>query len=258
MRAPKIAVLMAGLAVWGAQALAQAPPSSQATQALPASQASQTSEAAAPLSQVTQPSQTSEPAPTPSLARYSADGLYNLANAYARAGKPGLAVLNYERAALLAPDDADIRANLEYVRAAAHVATEPRNRFTSIAQATSPTLAAWLGVCGIVLIGAALLVKRVAPRPRWVRAGGILLGVALIGLTVSNAMLLWPRMHAAVVLVNQTPARVSPVPMGETAFVLPEAETVTMTARYEDFILVRTRAGLSGWVARANLGAVVP
>jgi hypothetical protein len=71
-------------------------------------------------------------------------------------------------------------------------------------------------------------------------------------------MLLWPRMHAAVVLVDQTPARVSPVPMGDTAFVLPEAETVTVTAQHEDFMLIRTRTGRYGWVARANLGAVVP
>jgi hypothetical protein len=71
-------------------------------------------------------------------------------------------------------------------------------------------------------------------------------------------MLLWPRLHEAVVLINQTSARVSPVPMGDTAFVLLEAETVTMTAEHEEFVLVRTRGGLSGWVARASLGAVVP
>jgi hypothetical protein len=71
-------------------------------------------------------------------------------------------------------------------------------------------------------------------------------------------MLEWPRIHEAVVLINQTPARVSPVPMGDTAFVLPEAETVTITAEHEEFALIRTRGGLSGWVARANLGAVVP
>jgi hypothetical protein len=86
----------------------------------------------------------------------------------------------------------------------------------------------------------------------------VLLGLALIALTASNARLLWSRMHEAVVLTNQTPVRVSPVPMGDTAFVLQEAETVTMTAEHEDFILIRTRGGLSGWVARANLGAVVP
>jgi type IV secretory pathway VirB2 component (pilin) len=220
MRAPKIAMLIAGLALWGGQTLAQ-------------------------------PSQSSQP-------RYSADGLYNLANSYARAGKPGLAVLNYERATLLAPGDADINANLEYVRASAHVPPERRSRLARIVQAANPTLAAWIGVLGIALVGVGLLASKLVPRFQWLRAGGILLGVALIALTVSNAMLLWPRMHEAVVLIDQTPVRVSPVPMGDTAFVLREAETVTITGEHEDFLLIRTRGELSGWVARANLGTVVP
>jgi hypothetical protein len=189
---------------------------------------------------------------------YSADGLYNLANSYARAGKPGLAVLNYERAALLAPDDMDINANLQFVRASAHVPTQPRNRFARIVQTVKPTPAAWIGVLGITLVALGLLAAGVAPRLRWTRISCILFGVALTTLAVSNAVLLWPHMHEAVVLINQAPARVSPVPMGDTAFVLPEAETVTMTAEHEDFILIRTRSGLSGWVARANLGSVVP
>jgi hypothetical protein len=189
---------------------------------------------------------------------HSADDFYNLGNSYARAGKPGLAVLNYERAALLAPGDADINANLEYVRASAHVVAEPRSRFARIALAASPASAAWLGVLGIALVGVGLLATKMTSRFRWVRRGGILVGVLLVALTASNAVLMWPRMRAAVVLVNQAPARVSPVPMGDTAFVLPEAETVTITAEHEDFILIRTRAGASGWVARGNLGAVMP
>ena len=220
MHTAMIAMLIAGLALCGGQTLSQ-------------------------------PSQ-------PPQARYSADGLYNLANSYARAGKPGLAVLYYERAALLAPDDEDINANLENVRAAAHVPTEPRKRFTRIAGAARPALAAWIGVVGIALVGAGLLARRITPRFRRLLAGGILLGIALIALTVSNALLLWPRMHEAVVLIDQTPARVSPVPMGDTGFVLPEAATVTVTAEHEDFVLIRTREGLAGWVARSNLGAVVP
>jgi hypothetical protein len=221
MRKPTIAMLSAGLALCGGQTLSQ--PSQRAPQA-----------------------------------RYSADGLYNLANSYARAGNPGLAVLYYERAALLAPGDDDIEANLEKVRAAAHVPTEPRKRVTRIAGAASPALAAWIGVVGIALVGAGLLARRITPRFRRVLTCGILLGIALIALTVSNAMLLWPRVHAAVVLIDQTPARVSPVPMGDSGFVLPEAATVTVTAQHEDFLLIRTADGRSGWVARANLGAVVP
>jgi hypothetical protein len=194
----------------------------------------------------------------PSQTPYSADGLYNLANSYARAGKPGLAVLSYERAALLAPDDPDINANLAYVRAAAHVPMKPRNRFARLALATSPSSAAWLGVLGIALVGIGLVARRVASRRLWIPGGAILLGVALTALTASSAILLWPRMHEAVVLVDQAPARVSPAPMADTAFVLREAESVTMTAEHDDFILIRSGGGLSGWVARANLGAVVP
>jgi hypothetical protein len=241
MRASTAAVLIVALALWCAQTLALPSPTS-----LPS-----------PTAPTSLPAVISLPSP-PAQPRYSADGLYNLANSYARAGKPGLAVLNYERAALLAPDDADINANLEYVRASAHVPLEPRARFAQIVQAASPALAAWIGVLGIALAGTGLLARKVARRFQWLGAGGILLGVALIALTVSNAMLLWPRIHEAVILVNQTPARVTPVPMGDTTFVLREAETVTMTAQHEDFVLVRTRSGLSGWVARANLGTVIP
>jgi hypothetical protein len=190
--------------------------------------------------------------------QYSADGLYNLANSYARAGKPGLAVLNYERAALLAPNDADINANLEYVRALAHVTAEPRGRIARIAQTISPGFAAWAGVAGIAIIGLVILGGRIAARFWPIRFGGLLIGVALIAWAISNAVMLWPKMHAAVVLIDQTAARVAPVPMGETAFVLPEAETVTVIAQHEDYTLVRARGGQSGWVARANLGAVVP
>jgi hypothetical protein len=217
MRASKILMLIAGLALWAGQAFAQ-----------------------------------------PSQPAYSADGLYNLANSYALSGKPGLAVLSYERAALLAPDDSDINANLAYVRASARVSMKPRSRFARLVQAMSPTLVAWLGVLGIAFIGMGLVARKVGSRFLWIPEGAILLGVALIALTASDATLLWPRMHEAVVLIDQTPARVSPALMGDTAFVLREAESVTMTAEHEDFILIRTGGGLSGWVARANLGPVVP
>lgn len=187
---------------------------------------------------------------------YSADGLYNLANSYARAGKFGLAVLNYERAALLAPNDADIDANLQYVRAAAHVPARPRSRLARIAQAVNPTAAAWMGVLGMVLVGSGLLARGLGPGFKLLRAGGVSVGVALMALSVSDAALLWPRLHEAVVLINQTPARVAPAPMGDTQFVLPEAETVTVTAEHGDFALIRTRSGLLGWVPRENLGLV--
>jgi hypothetical protein len=243
MRAATTTTLIACLAFWTVAALpAQSPPTSQPT--------ARQSPPAFPSEAVT--SQPSSPA------SYSADGLYNLANQYARAGKPGLAVLNYERAALLAPNDPDITSNLEYVRATSQVPTETRTRFTRFAQSTNPTTAAWLGVIGLALLGGSLLANKATRRYRGLRVTAALVGIGFIALTISNAVVLWPRLHEAVILINQTPARVTPVPMGDTAFVLREAETVTMTAEHEDFILIRTHTDRTGWVARASIAAVVP
>lgn len=189
---------------------------------------------------------------------YSAAALYNSANAYARAGKPGLAVLNYERASLLAPADPDVNANLRFVRESSHVAAEPQRWSDRLVKLAPPAVVAWLGVAGVAMMGAGLLAGLLAPRRRRTRRLAMVAGAALVGFTLSNGLVLWPKLHEAVILSEATPARVSPVPMGDPLFVLPEAETVRITAEHDDFVLVRTRAGRAGWVSRANLAPVVP
>ncbi|MGO9949140.1 MAG: hypothetical protein ACLPWG_20120 [Steroidobacteraceae bacterium] len=188
---------------------------------------------------------------------YSAAGLYNLANSYARAGKPGMAVLNYERASLLAPNDSDIDANLRHVRDSLRLASEPRSWFDRAVRVGSPVVLSWMGVFGLSLVGASLLAGRIVSRHRSIRLAATGVGIALIGVTVCNGIVLWPKLHEGVVITGATPVRVSPVPMGDTLFVLPEAETVGMVAEHESFVLVRTRTGRTGWVSRANLAAVV-
>ena len=193
----------------------------------------------------------------PAETGYSAAGLYNLANSYARAGKPGMAVLNYERASLLAPNDPDIDANLRHVRDSLQLASEPRNWFDRAVRVGSPVVLSWMGVCGLGLLGASLLAGRIVSRHRLIRLAATGVGIALVGVTACNGILLWPKLHEGVVITGATPVRVSPVPMGDALFVLPEAETVRMVAEHESFVLVRTRTGCTGWVSRANLGAVV-
>lgn len=188
---------------------------------------------------------------------YSAASLYNLANSYARAGKPGMAVLNYERARLLEPNDPDIQANLRLVRALSRVPMESHPRLARAALVAGPTGTSWIGTVGLTLVGASFLAGRLYPRRRWMRGVAALIGVAMIALTACNAIFVWSQLHAAVVIAAATPARVSPVPMGDPLFVLPEAETVTMTGEHEGFVLIETQAGKLGWVARANIAPVL-
>jgi hypothetical protein len=191
-------------------------------------------------------------------AGYSAAALYNLGNAYARAGKPGLAMLNLERARLLDPLDPDIEANLRHVRETAGLPPPPRSDFARIAGSLNPRILAWIGVLGLLLAGGGILARvgRKAHRGKFLAA--TLLGVALLGLAAANAVVLWPIMHQAVVITASTPVRVSPVTTGEPLFVLPEAVLVTMRGEHEGFVLVQTQAGRSGWVPAANLARIVP
>jgi hypothetical protein len=189
---------------------------------------------------------------------YSAGRLYNLANSYARAGKPGMAILNYERASLLAPNDPDVQANLRYVRASAHLPSDTPDAFDRVATIASPLWISWIGVLGLTLVGASVIVGQLSPRHRLVRGAAALLGSSMLGLTLCNALALWPRFHQGVVIAASTPVRVSPVPMGDPLFTLPEGEKVKVMAEHEGFALIETRAGRAGWIAHSNFASIVP
>jgi hypothetical protein len=189
---------------------------------------------------------------------YSAAGLYNLGNSYARVGKPGMAILNYERASLLSPNDPDIQANLQYVRASAHLPAEVPGTFDGVAKIATPFWVAWMGVLGLMIVGASVIAAQLSLRHRLARGAATLLGVVMLGLTLCNALALWPRLHQGIVIAAATPVRVSPVPMGDPLFTLPEGEKVKITAEHDGFALIETRAGRAGWIANSNFAPIVP
>ncbi len=208
--------------------------------------------------QPAQPAQSTQPTQPTQPTSYSAAALYNLGNAYARAGKPGPAVLNYERARLLDPGDPDIEANLRHVRDAARLAPESPRRFDRVATIAGPRILAWVGILGLLIAGSSLVARPLYPGHRAKLSGAALIGIALMGTTLCNAIALWPTLHAAVVIAPSAPVRVAPVPNGEPSFVLPEAELVTVSAEHDGFLLIRTKTGRVGWVPEANLALVVP
>jgi hypothetical protein len=174
-----------------------------------------------------------------------------------------MAVLHYERARLLAPNDPDIEANLRLVREPLRLPSESRNALARAVTLASPTAIAWIGVIGLLIVGVSLLAGQIHRRPRLgrhrlMRRAATVVGMSMIGLTVVNGVVLWPRLHEAVVIARNTAVRVSPAPMGDPLFILPEAETVKMKAEHEGFVLVESRAGRTGWAARASLAPVVP
>jgi len=195
---------------------------------------------------------------TTATSGYSAAALFNQGNAAARQGKTGPAILNYERALLLTPNDADIAANLHFVRAKAGLPDAPENWFARSLTFARPNTLAWFGSFGVVLAGMSLLLVRMHPQRRLTFRSLTVVGALLAATAIGSAITTWPMMKAAVVITGETPARISPVSDAEPAFQLHSGETVTVRAEHQGFALVQTSAGRSGWVARADLARVVP
>jgi len=189
---------------------------------------------------------------------YSASSLYNLANAYARTGKPGLAVLNYERARLLDPTDPDIEANLRHVQEAAGLPPAIHHAFDRVATRATAQVLSWLGLAGLLIAGASVLARQLYPRQRRKLLLATLLGVCLCGVTAASAITLWPMVHAGIVVTHDAPVRVSPVSMEEPLFTLPEATRVRMGSEHDGFVLIQTQAGRTGWIPTASLASIVP
>lgn len=189
---------------------------------------------------------------------YSAAALFNQGNACARDGKLGLAVLNYERAQLLAPNDADVAANLHFVRAKAGLPDASESWLARGLTCARPNTLASLGSLGLVLAGVCLLLVRLYPRWRLAFRSLSFAGTLLVAAAIGSAIVTWQRVNEAVILARETPARATPVLAGEPLFKLRAGETVTVRAERQDFTLVQTSAGRAGWVPRADLAFVVP
>ena len=247
MRRAPWGISIIALAVFGSSH-AQAPaPTAQAQQQAAQSMPAQPAPAQSPPAQS-----------APTQAGYSAAALYNFANAFARAGKPGFAVLNYERARLLDPNDPDIDTNLSQVLVASGLPPETHSQFERMTAIVGPRTLAWLGVLGLLIAGIGALRFRFYPRHRRKFAVATLLGIVVLGISIADAVTLWPVMHEAVVITKTTPVRVSPTLIEETLFTLPEASIVSTGAEHDGFVLVRTAAGRTGWAPSTNLAPIVP
>ncbi len=191
---------------------------------------------------------------------FTAPALFNQANAFARAGKTGQAILTYERARLLAPDDADIAANEHAVRARSGLPDAPENRFERVFNFARPNSFAWLGCMGMVFAGASLLLMRLFQKRRGLLRASMIIGLMCMLFAASSGVFTWPKMSEAVVTAKEAPAHVSPVNVAESAFKLREGEIVTVRMRKALGFRARERLDRSriGWVARADLARVVP
>ena len=188
----------------------------------------------------------------------SPDLYYNIGNAYFKANELGRAILFYERARRLAPNDADILANLELARSLGADEVVPLPRFWLFrvglwwVDLLPGSLLIGLTVAGYLLAAGAvvMLVLRLGAAA-WARraavAGGVV--VVVLGGTLAVRETGLGQARQAVVLAAEV--GVQSAPSDDPAlqlFVIHEGTRVRVDRRSEEWLEVVLEDGKVGWV----------
>jgi tetratricopeptide (TPR) repeat protein len=190
---------------------------------------------------------------------YSAPVLYNLGNAYLKAGNYGDAILNYERALWLDPRQPEVTANLKFARDQAGLyqpaSTPWQERITGLMNIDGWS---WLGSFSLAVACLGILSLRAFPKLRL--AGSLTTAAALALLLVStlSVCLHWQTADDAIVTSKEAPARISPFDSAKSSFNLLAGEKVEMEETHSGFVRVRNREGKSGWVSQSEIQPILP
>ena len=178
--------------------------------------------------------------------------LFNCGNAEFKSGNPGKAIAAYRQAALLAPRDAEIRANLQFVRNQVQGSTIHENHWqTWLGQLTLnewtllATTAFWLT---LVLLAARqirpALGAKLKSATKLFAILTILSGAAL-GLQSSEHF----SRQTAVVVLPEVTVRSGPFDEAQSAFTTRDGAELAVMDRHGDWLQVADGEGKIGWLA---------
>lgn len=190
----------------------------------------------------------------------SADLYYNLGNAYYRSDSIKMAILAYERAALLSPGDPDIRFNLQFARSKTIDKLTPESEvvfatwYRSLVNTASADVWAIISIVSVSLALVLMLVYLFVSRMALRKVGffGAAFFIVAFGLATLFA---WTQHNnftnrsGAIVMAPSVSVKKTPVQNGEDAFVLHEGTRVDVTDRsMKDWRGIRLADGREGWI----------
>ena len=180
---------------------------------------------------------------------FSAPVLFNLANAYYQDGKLGRAILNYERAQLLAPRDADIAGNLSFARRK----TGTVDRWAHL---LSSNELSWLASVAMILIAGGLLFRQITKRSGFVWRAWMTVNACALLAAMFALLLRYPEQNRGIVIAKNAPAYIAPVTVTQPLFTLAEGQPVSIRKTNGDFLLVDAGGGRRGWMTPAAVQRV--
>lgn len=191
---------------------------------------------------------------------------FNLGNALYKTGRIGPAILEYEKAAAMAPNDAEVRSNLEFVRSLTADKTTGGAQTTSffverLLSLTTPDqdavalLALFLAMGALVAIriaGGAEMMRRLAVWGMVVLALPLLVAASAYSIKLYRAA----TTTQAIVLAERLDVRSGPGEDNTTLFTVHEGLKLRVRSEQGAWLLVSLENGLNGWVPASSVGVI--
>ena len=188
--------------------------------------------------------QTGTPSPSPAL-------LFNYANAEFKAGNLGKAIAAYRQAAQLSPRDAELRANLAFVRNQVQGATLRESRWQNWVSTLTLNEGTMLTAVLFWLTSGLLVARQIRPAlvPKLKSATQIfavllIFSATVLGLQAANHF----SRATAVVVAAEATARSGPFDEAQSAFTVRDGAELSVLDRHDDWVQVANGAGKTGWL----------
>ena len=177
--------------------------------------------------------------------------LFNAGNAEFKSGHLGQAIAGYQKAALLSPRDAEVRANLAFVRNQVQGATLHEGRWQNWVGSLTLNEGAQLTAVFFWLTFALLIAGQIrpalAPRLRSVTRLAVVLTICsgtMLGLQAANHF----SKQIAVVISAGATARSGPFDEAQSAFTAQDGAELSVLDRHDNWIQVADGTGKTGWL----------
>jgi tetratricopeptide (TPR) repeat protein len=188
---------------------------------------------------------------------YTPAALYNLGNSYARAGKIGKAILNYERALKLNPGDSDILGNLLLVRNSNGL-FEKKITFTEHLPGIL-NMNQWiaLGMAALLLLTCIQLISLRFQLQQKTNALASILCVLTIAVSICSSIALLRDWNSSIVIKRDARLQISPFEGAAAAGDIMEGRKVYPEKAHGEYFFVIDETGREGWILRSAVEPVV-
>jgi tetratricopeptide (TPR) repeat protein len=186
--------------------------------------------------------------------------LFNYANAEFKAGHLGKAIASYRRVEQLSPRDAELRANLAFVRNQVQGATLRESRWQNWTGMLTLNEGALLTAMLFWLTAALFIARQIRPElvTRLKSVTRVFVALTLFSGTVLGLQAAAHFSSAtAVVIADNVTARSGPFDDAQNAFTVRDGAELSVMDQHDGWVQVAGSAGKSGWLP-ANQVEVVP